>query len=102
MDATYGVREDGSVWISLGNPKTGPHCQFDLMGEFEAKLICNAFARVKALEDVVEIAWDHRDMSHTYHCELVSRADKKSECICGTTKYLDALGSAIAKKEPNV
>lgn len=58
MDAIYGVREDGSVWISLGNPKTGPHCQFDLMGEFEAKLICNAFARVKTLEDALEFYAD--------------------------------------------
>jgi hypothetical protein len=37
----YGVREDGSIWFSMGDPKNGPHRQFDL-GEDEefAKVVC--------------------------------------------------------------
>ena len=27
--AEYGVRSDGSIWISFGDPMTGPHAQFD-------------------------------------------------------------------------
>ena len=28
-EITYGVRHDGSRWLSIGNPRTGPHIQAD-------------------------------------------------------------------------
>ena len=28
----YGVRKDGSIWVSLGDPATGAHHQFDWRG----------------------------------------------------------------------
>lgn len=64
MDAIYGVREDGSVWVSIGNPKTGQHCQFDLCCTFDAKLICDTFARVKTLEDALDLAIEGLVVNH--------------------------------------
>ena len=39
----YGVRRDGSIWISRGEPATGPHYQSDFCGtEKDAALTCAA------------------------------------------------------------
>jgi hypothetical protein len=39
----YGVRDDGSIWLSLGDFRTGPHFQGDLVAsEDDARLICAA------------------------------------------------------------
>lgn len=76
MDAIYGVREDGSVWISLGDSKTGPHCQFDLLEEFEAKLICDTFNRVQTLEDALRHVLEVTELPdrETYLSEYIKQA----------------------------
>lgn len=39
----YGVRRDGSIWISRGHACTGPHYQADFAGtEDDARLTCAA------------------------------------------------------------
>lgn len=39
----FGVRPDGSMWLSLGDPKKGPHYQGDLVASIDdARLIVNA------------------------------------------------------------
>lgn len=46
----YGVRKDGSIWMSLGNPETGPHRQFDWHGtEKDAAFTVAAHAMYEAL-----------------------------------------------------
>lgn len=47
----YGVRDDGSIWLSLGETLKGPHMQGDLVAtEADAKLIVAAPDMVAALE----------------------------------------------------
>jgi len=51
----YGVREDGSMWLSLGNPKTGPHYQGDLSASKEdADLIIVAQELADALKECAD------------------------------------------------
>lgn len=73
MDAIYGVREDGSVWVSIGNPKTGLNCQFDLCCTFDAKLICDTFAMVKTLEDALDLAIEGLVVNHASGYALAAR-----------------------------
>ena len=50
----YGVRRDGSMWLSLGNPEKGPHYQGDLVAsEADARLIAAAPDLLAACEVVV-------------------------------------------------
>ena len=52
---SYGVRKDGSIWLSIGNPKTGPHYQGDLVAsEANARLIANAPRLLEALREQIE------------------------------------------------
>jgi hypothetical protein len=47
----YGVRFDGSIWLSLGDHKTGPHFQADLCAsEADARLIAAAPDLLEALD----------------------------------------------------
>ncbi len=47
----YGVRSDGSIWLSLGDPKTGPHHQGDLVATpADAQLIISAPKLLAACE----------------------------------------------------
>ena len=42
-DWIYGVRRDGSMWLSIGDRRHGPHYQGDLVAtEEDARLICAA------------------------------------------------------------
>ena len=42
--ATYGVRPDGTIWLSIGDWSKGAHHQFDFNGsEPDARLISQAF-----------------------------------------------------------
>lgn len=51
----YGKRGDGSKWLSLGNPATGPHYQGDLWAsDYDAKLIVAAPDLLAALKDCQE------------------------------------------------
>lgn len=53
----YGVRADGSIWLSLGCPTKGPHYQGDLVSTVpDAKLIHAAPDLLKAASEVCE-AW---------------------------------------------
>ena len=48
----YGTREDGSMWLSLGNPHFGPHYQGDLVAsKGDADLIISARELLEALKD---------------------------------------------------
>ncbi len=52
----YGVRSDGSIWLSLGDHSTGPHFQGDLVAsEADARLICAAPDLLEALSDLLWI-----------------------------------------------
>lgn len=49
----YGVRNDGTIWLSIGTPEDGPHYQFDFPApEREAKLTAAAPAMLEALENL--------------------------------------------------
>ena len=53
---TYGVRRDGSIWISLGNPETGPHRQFDFYSdEGDARLAMAAPEMYEALKNMLTV-----------------------------------------------
>lgn len=50
----YGVRPDGSMWLSLGNPSKGPHYQGDLVATVaDANAIIAARDLYVALEPLV-------------------------------------------------
>ena len=49
-DWIYGVRRDGSMWLSIGDRRHGPHYQGDLVAtEEDARLICAAPKLLEAL-----------------------------------------------------
>lgn len=49
----YGVRGDGSIWMSFGEPLKGEHHQFDFGGsEDDAKLVCAAPDMFQAILDL--------------------------------------------------
>lgn len=51
----YGIRADGSIWISIGDPATGPHYQFDLFcTPADARLMAAAPDLYRALMDVLD------------------------------------------------
>ena len=53
----FGMRDDGSIWISLGDPVKGPHYQFDFPARLaDARLACAAPDLYEALEGVLRVA----------------------------------------------
>lgn len=53
----YGVRNDGSIWLSLGAPVDGPHYQGDLVAtESDAKMIVAAPDLLESLINLVGLA----------------------------------------------
>lgn len=82
---TFGTRGDGSMWMSLGDPSSAPHAQFDWHGgEANARLIA-------AAPDLLSIAqrWAAID-GGAWHVER--HASEKSELLADTK-------AAIAKAE---
>ena len=66
---TYGTREDGSMWLSIGNPTSGPHVQADWeFGEKYAAMFAatpHLLQRMKELNlacsyDVLNPCWNNR------------------------------------------
>lgn len=56
---TYGVRSDGSIWMSLGDPKVGAHHQFDWYGtEKDAQFVTAAPDLYAALDDLLRCMAD--------------------------------------------
>ena len=48
---TYGVRKDGSIWLSIGDYQTGTHYQGDVVcSEADARLIAAAPDLLEALQ----------------------------------------------------
>lgn len=73
----YGIRKDGSLWLSLGDPKVGRHFQGDLAAsEADARLIAEAPAMYEALKDA-EYALDNLMMAFSDGAMESSDADFK-------------------------
>ena len=49
--AEYGVRSDGSIWISFGDPRAGPHEQFDFDGSEELAVFLVGLVTARAFEE---------------------------------------------------
>ncbi|MDQ7981914.1 hypothetical protein QYH69_32340 [Paraburkholderia sp. SARCC-3016] len=91
---TYGVRKDGSIWISRGDPKTGPHYQADFCGtEADARLSCAAPLLLQAAE--AHAAWAYAEEGHG----LVSTFNERME-LCNYAEYLTNKALAIMRGEP--
>ncbi len=91
----FGLRRDGSIWLSLGDYKIGPHYQADLCATVaDAKLICAApelLAALRGAKIVLEIAAAGKGGKQ--HVYLESRAGSFVE----VTSALIAIDAAIAK-----
>jgi hypothetical protein len=67
----YGVRKDGSIWLSLGAPGVGPHYQGDLVAtESDAKLIVAAPELLESLTNLVGLARLGAAHLSKYHAAL--------------------------------
>jgi hypothetical protein len=80
-----GVRRDGSMWLSLGDPMTGPHYQGDLCASVaDARLIAaapdmlaalkEARAFVSSAADLDEHAWGVRDPDYARLLDKIDAA----------------------------
>ena len=90
----FGVRRDGSMWLSLGNPKSGPHYQGDLVAsETDAQLLMALRRATSAIiaeieelrRDKVRLGWRpiaeiHEDY---YPCVLMNIADPTDLVVGG-------------------
>jgi len=64
---TYGVRTDGSIWLSIGDHKTGPHHQGDIVATpADARLICAATNLLAVAQKIKA----HGTISSTWYDEL--------------------------------
>ncbi|MFJ4130825.1 hypothetical protein [Pseudomonas cyclaminis] len=67
----YGVRKDGSIWLSLGASGVGPHYQGDLVAtESDAKLIVAAPELLESLSNLVGLAKLGAARLDKYHAAL--------------------------------
>lgn len=60
----FGVRDDGSIWLSIGDPMKGPHFQADLCASVaDAQLIVSAPDLLEALQKCLPLL--HMNFSST-------------------------------------
>lgn len=77
----YGVRADGSLWLSLGNPRTGQHYQGDLVAtEADAALIIGAPKLLNAAKNL-------RAAQQAYMLDRGNEAKGEHVGVCA--RYLD-------------
>lgn len=91
---TYGVRKDGSIWLSRGDPKTGPHYQSDFHGTVaDVRLIVSAPLLLAAAE--AHAAWSWAEESHG----ATSTHSERME-LCNYAEFLTNKALAAAAGEP--
>lgn len=92
----YGVRSDGSIWLSLGDPVTGPHFQGDLAAsEDDARLLTAAPKLLTALKLVWSMLDDGRIVRNTANDVEPDWALK----MLTFTRELGSIYDAITKAE---
>lgn len=90
---TYGVRRDGSIWLSRGDPKTGPHYQSDFYGtEADVRLICAAPLLLQAAE--AHAAWAYAEEGHGLNATFNERME-----LCNYAEYLTNNALALMRGE---
>jgi len=92
----YGVRNDGSIWLSIGSPLKGPHYQGDIVATAaDADLICAASPSV-VLELIAKIERLQVRVEESYQAkkEWQSRAND----MFGEIKQLHARIAELEKE----
>lgn len=90
---TYGVRRDGSIWISRGDPKRGPHYQADFCGtEADARLTCAAPMLLQAAE--AHAAWAYAEKGHGLNSTFNERME-----LCNYAEFLTNNALALMRGE---
>ncbi len=84
----YGVRKDGSIWLSLGNPELGAHYQGDLVAtEADAKLIA---AAPDLLADLQEAATTLRRYEALHRAKGTDDSTAKAEVNAALAALFEA------------
>jgi hypothetical protein len=90
---TYGVRRDGSIWISRGDPKRGPHYQAEFCGtEVDARLTCAAPLLLQAAE--AHAAWAYAEEGHGLNSTFNERME-----LCNYAEFLTNNALALMRGE---
>jgi hypothetical protein len=90
---TYGVRKDGSIWISRGDPGRGPHYQADFCGtEADARLTCAAPMLLQAAE--AHAAWAYAEEGHGLNSTFNERME-----LCNYAEFLTNTALALMRGE---
>jgi hypothetical protein len=90
----YGVRCDGSIWISRGDSKRGPHYQADFCGtEADARLTCAAPILLQAAE--AHAAWAYAEEGHGLYSTFNERME-----LCNYAEFLTNKALAMMRGEP--
>lgn len=71
-----GLRRDGSMWLSLGDPVTGPHYQGDIVASFaDACLIAAAPDMYRALENIQQNMNGNTGIPEIYRLTIAAICD---------------------------
>ena len=74
-----GLRRDGSIWLSLGNPASGRHYQGDIVCTFsDAKLMASAVKLYEALDELLCWLGPGSAASLGANCETLMEAKDKA------------------------